>query len=160
VGRIRPEVTIAALSKKESAKSEESGPAKLRRSDTSRRNSSLEDKKPTRSKDSDHVDSTGKGRKDTTLQEPARFNDNNHADDMGRKYSPRKKSEKRTLFASQAEEAPESLRYPESKESTSEDSVAQEGTEGSMVKGCIETVDENASESEAQLGYFGLGLHD
>jgi hypothetical protein len=32
-------------------------------------------------------------------------------------------------------------------------------TEQSMAKGCIEPVDENASESEARLGYIGLGLH-
>src|SRR5208282_1913231 len=79
----------------------------------------------------------------------------------GRKDSPRQKSEKRTLFASQKEEASESLRYPESEGSASEDSVIQEGTEQSMAKGCIETVDdENASDLEMRLGYFGLGLHD
>jgi hypothetical protein len=95
---------------------------------------------------------------------------------MGKKDSPGKKSEKRTLFVSQTEEASESLRYPESNESTSEDSVTQGRTEssasyaepvtsvntmeGSMAKGCIEPVDENASELETRLGYFGLGLRD
>ena len=29
-----------------------------------------------------------------------------------------------------------------------------------MAKGSIEIVDDNRSESEVQLGYFGLGLHD
>jgi hypothetical protein len=47
----------------------------------------------------------------------------------GGKDSPGKQSEKRTLFASQTEEAPESLRYPESEKSTSEDSVTQGRTE-------------------------------
>ena len=103
-------------------------------------------------------------------------------DDAGqrRKDSPGRKLEKRTLFASQTEEASESLRYPESKESTSEDSVTQERTElsdkrtepvtsdntteQSMAKDCIETVDvdddERTSDLEMRLGYFGLGLHD
>ena len=89
------------------------------------------------------------------------------------------KLEKRTLFASQTEEASESLRYPESEKSTSEDSVTQgrtelsdkrtepvtsdNTTEQSMAKGCIETVDvddERTSDLEMRLGYFGLGLHD
>jgi hypothetical protein len=108
-------------------------------------------------------------------RKPARSNDKNHADDMGRNDSPRKTSEKRTLFVSQTEETSESLRCPESKESTSEDSVTQgrtessdsyaepvtsdSTTEGSIAKGCIETVN-NALELETRLGYFGLGLHD
>jgi hypothetical protein len=33
-------------------------------------------------------------------------------------------------------------------------------TEKSIAKGGIESVDENASESETRLGYFGLGLQD
>jgi hypothetical protein len=32
--------------------------------------------------------------------------------------------------------------------------------ERSMMKGCIETVEENASESGTRFEYFGLGLHD
>src|SRR5436190_20604655 len=88
--------------------------------------------------------------------------------------------EKRTLAASQTEEAPESLRYPESRRSTSEDSVTHEEaelsekrtepatsdniTEQPMAKGCIETVDvdndEETSDMDMRLGYFGLGLHD
>ena len=106
---------------------------------------------PTRSKG---VDDTGQGRKDSL--------------------------EKRILAASQTAEAPESLRYPESRRSTSEDSVTQERTELSekrtepvtnddtteqpMAKGCIETVDvdndEGTSDMDMRLGYFGLGLHD
>jgi hypothetical protein len=90
---------------------------------------------PTRSKGTKGVDGTGQGRKDSL--------------------------EKRILAASQTAEAPESLRYPELKESTSEDSVTQEETEQSMAKGCIETVDdERTSDLEMRLGYFGLGLHD
>ena len=112
---------------------------KLGRLDTSRRNGSAEDKELTGWKDKNPVNGIDKGRKD----------------------SPRWKSEKRTLFASQKEEASESLRYPESKESASKDSMTQEGTEQAMAKGCIETVDnENASNLEMRLGYFGLGLHD
>jgi hypothetical protein len=91
---------------------------------------------------------------------------------MGKMDSHGKKSEKRTLFISQTEETSESLRYPESNESTSEDSVTQgrmeasdlfaesvSTTEQSMAKDCIEPVDENALELEAGFGYFGLGLH-
>ena len=109
---------------------------------------------PTRSKGTKGVDGTGQGRKDSL--------------------------EKRTLAASQTAEAPESLRYPESRRSTSEDSVTQEETELSekrtepvtsddtteqpMAKGCIETVDvdndEGTSDMDMRLGYFGLGLHD
>ena len=58
---------------------------------------------PTRSKDTKGVDGTGQGRKDSL--------------------------EKRTLAASQTAEAPESLRCPESRRSTSEDSVTQGKTE-------------------------------
>ena len=117
----------------------------------STRRKSPKDKEPTQLKDTKGVDDTGQGRKDT----------------------PRKELEKRILFAS---EASESLRCPESEKSTSEDSVTQQRTESSdsctepvtsdsitetlIAKGCIETVDHNASESERRLGYFGLGLHD
>src|SRR5438552_11880548 len=133
-GKDKARSAIAALSTKELTKSEESGPMKPGRLDTSRRNGSAEDKEPTGWKDKNPVNGTDKGRKD----------------------SPRRKSEKRTLFASQKEEASESLRYPESKESASKDSMTQEGTEQAMVKGCIETVDnENASNLEMRLGYFG-----
>ena len=84
---------------------------------------------PTRAKDTKGVDGTGQGRKDSL--------------------------EKRILTASQTAEAPESLRCPESRRSTSEDSVTQKETELSekrtepvisddnteqpMAKGCIET---------------------
>ena len=114
-GKDKAGSTIAALSTKELAKLEESGPMKPGRLDTSRRNSSAEDKEPAGWKDKNPVNSTDKGRKD----------------------GPRQKSEKRTLFASQKEEASESLRYPESKESASKDSMTQEGTEQAMGKGCI-----------------------
>jgi hypothetical protein len=112
---------------------------------------------------------------------PAQPDDMNYADETGQKRdseSPlRKKFEKRTLFVSQKEEASESLRYPESKESTSKDSATQgrtessEGrtepvtsndlTEQSMPKGCIRTVaDDDISDMEVRLGYLGLGLQD
>jgi hypothetical protein len=85
---------------------------------------------PTRTKGTKGVDGTGQGRKDSL--------------------------EKRILAVSQTEEAPESLRCPESRRSTSEDSVTQKETElsekraepvnsddimESMAKGCIEIVD-------------------
>ena len=109
---------------------------------------------PTRSKGTKGVDGTGQGRKDSL--------------------------EKRILAASQTAEAPESLRYPESRKSTSADSVTQgraelsekrtepvtsdDTTEQSMAKVYIETVDvdndEGTSDMEMRLGYFGLGLHD
>ena len=88
------------------------------------------------------VDGTGQGRKDSL--------------------------EKRTLAASQTAEAPESLRYPESRKATSEDSVTQKEMElsekrtepvmndditgQSMVKGCIEIVDnESTTEPMAKV---------
>jgi ribonuclease HI len=113
------------------------------------------DKEPTQWKDMECVDNTGQERKD----------------------SPRTEFEKRTLFVSQKEETSESLCYPESKESISEDRVTPGRTEPSdsctepvtnnstaetsMAKGSIETFDDdNVSESEGtRLGYFGLGLH-
>jgi hypothetical protein len=131
-----------------------------------------------RTEKSEGSSSTDGVRRDNSPMErkPARSNDSNHAEDMGRKDSPGKTSEKRTLFVSQIEETSESLRYPESEKSTSEDRVTQGRTESSdsytepvksdsttersMAKGCIKTVDENASESEKRLGYFKLGLHN
>ena len=101
--------------------------------ESTRRNKSLKDMEPTPLEDMEHVEA-GQGRKD----------------------SPRKKSEKRTLAAFQTEEAPESLRCPGSRRSTSEDSVTQEEAELSekrtepatsdnttepMAKAYIETVD-------------------
>ena len=96
--------------------------------------------------------------------------------DQGRKDS----LEKRTLSASQTAEAPESLRYPESRRSTSEDSVTQKETKLSEKR--IEfvtrrqyngTIDDERlhrnrrrrrrqrmSDMDMRLGYFGLGLHD
>src|SRR6266496_894431 len=128
---------------------------KPRRLDASRRNESAKDKEPTRLEHIKDVDDAGHGRKD----------------------SPGKELEKRTLFASQTEEASESLRYPESEESRPEDRMTQGRTESSdscaepvtsdntteqsMAKGCIETVDdESTSDLEMRLGYLRLGLHD
>ena len=131
--------TIAALSTKELAKPE-LGPRKHGKSDTGRRNGPAEDRKPAGYKDKDPVNGTDKARgviaalaitegstrrnKSPKDKEPTRLKDMECVEaGQGRKDSPRKKSEKRTLVVSQTEEAPESLRYPESKESTSEDSV-------------------------------------
>ena len=171
--------TIAALSTKELTKP--NGPMKHGKSDTGRRNGSAEDRKPARSEDTNLVDGIGKGRKDAPVQELEKARDaiatlattdgsirrNKSPKDrmptrpkvtkgvdgtgQGRKDS----LEKRILAASQTAEAPESLRYPELKESTSEDSVTQEETEQSMAKGCIETVDdERTSDLEMRLGYL------
>jgi hypothetical protein len=131
-----------------------------------RRDSSPRDKRSVRSKDTTRMEPgpTKPGRSNARRNDspedsiPAMSKDSEHADGMGKKDSPGKKSEKRTLFVSQTEEASESLRYPESNESTSEDSVTQGRTESSdrypepvinnstmermMAKGCIETVGE------------------
>ena len=95
------------------------------------------------------------------------------------KDPPGKESEKRTLFVSLKEETSESLRYPESEGSTSEDCVTQEGMEGSMAKGCIGTITQGRAEEsmakgyietvapqdeimemERRLGYYGLRLQE
>ena len=161
--------TIAALSTTELTKP--NGPMKHGQSDTCRRNDSADDRKPARSKDTHLLD--GKGRKDAPVQEmkkardtiaalattkgsarrdkspkiPTRAKGTKGVDDTGQG---RKDSlEKRILTASQTEEAPESLRYPESRKSTSEDNVTQRSdntTEQRMTKGCIETVDVNNDE--------------
>ena len=62
------------------------------------------------------------------------------------KRSPEMELEKRTLVISQKEEVPESLRYPKSEESASEDCVTQE-KELSKEK-----------DLEMRLGYIGTGL--
>jgi hypothetical protein len=134
--------------------------------DGARRDNSPMDQRSARSKYSMRMDSgpTKPERSDARRNgspedgTSAMSNDSDHADDMGRMDSPGKEFERRTLFVSQTEETSESLRYPESKESTSEDSVTQGRTgpsdsytepvitEQSMAKGCIEPVsDENAS---------------
>jgi hypothetical protein len=165
---------IAAISTiKELAKP--NGPTKPGQTDAGKRYSSAEDAIPARSKDSNHAE--GKGNKNTPVQEleKARGTIELSTTGQGRKDS----LEKRTLFTSLKEEVLESLRYPESKESTSEDSVTQEETEISdnctepvtsddtteqpMAKGCIETVDvddERTSDLGMRLGYYGLGLHN
>ena len=160
------------------------------KSDAGRRNSSAEDRKPAGCKDKDPAKDMAKGtiaalsttkgstRRDKPPKdkEPTRLEDRKCVDDAGQRRtdSPRRKLEKRTLFASQTEEASESLRYPESKKSTSEDNATQERTERSdiiaepvrntteqtMAKGCIETVADKSSDLEVRLGYFGLGRHD
>lgn len=96
--------------------------------------------------------------------------------DQGRKDS----LEKRTLAASQTAEAPESLRYPESRKLISEDNVIQGRMKlskkrielvisdnimnQSMIKDYIEIVDVDIDEEmlnmNMRLEYFGLRLHD
>ena len=89
----------------------------------------------------------------------------------GERILPEKKLEKRTLFAFQTEEASESLRYPESEKSTSEESARQlkgrtelsdkrtesvisdNTTEQSMAKDCIETVDVDDDERTSDWDY-------
>ena len=139
---------IAALSTKELAKLE-LGPMRYGKSDAGRRNSSAEDRKPAGCKDKDPARDMAKGtiaalsttkgstRRDKPPKdkEPTRLEDRKCVDDAGQRRmdSPGMKLEKRTLFASQMEEASESLRYPESKKSTSEDSATQERTERSDI---------------------------
>ena len=155
-----------------------------------RKNDPAEDRKPARSKDTDHADATGykdqdpvkdtargaiatlattngSTRRSKSPRMPTRSKDTKGVDgtDQGRKDS----LEKRTLAASQTAEAPESLRYPESRRSTSEDSVTQEETELSEKRTEPATNDdttmdvdndEGTSDMDMRLGYFGLGLHD
>ena len=174
---------------------------KYGQTDTGSRNSPAEDRKPARSKDTDHADATGYKDKDSVKDTargaiatlattdgsarrsksprmPTRSKGTKGVDGTGQG---RKDSlEKRILAASQTAEAPESLRCPESRRSTSEDSVTQEEaelsekrtepatsdniTEQPMAKGCIETVDvdnnEGTLDMDMRLGYFGLELHD
>ena len=163
-----------------------------------RRNGSAEDRKPARSKDTDHADATGYKDKDpvrdtvrgaiATLatmdgstrrskspRMPTRTKDVDGTG-QGRKDS----LEKRILAASQTAEASESLRCPESRRSTSEDSVTQEEgelpekhtesaisddtMEQSMAKVYIGSIDvdndEGMSNMDMRFGYFGLGLCD
>ena len=145
-----------------------------------RRNSSAEDRKPARSKDTDHADATGYKDQDpvkdtargaiATLamtngstrrsKSPRMPTRTKGVDDTGQG---RKDSlEKRTLAASQTAEAPESLRCPESRRSTSEDSVTQQEAELSekRTEPATSDNDERTSEWDMRLGYFGLGLHD
>jgi hypothetical protein len=157
-----------------------------------RSNGSAEDRKPARSKDMDHAE--GKGRKAPVQElEKARGTIAALATTDGstrRSKSPRMPTrskgtkgtkgvdgtgqgrkdslEKRILAASQTAEAPESLRYPESRRSTSEDSVTQKEAElsekrtepatsdditgQSMAKGCIEMVsNDNTTEPMAKV---------
>ena len=185
--------TIAALSTKAPAKPNDS--MKHGISDTDRRNSSAEDtnagrkndpaedRKPARSKDTNHANGTGYKDKDpvrdtargaiATLATtdgstrrskssriPTRSKDTKGVDGTGQG---RKDSlEKRTLAASQTTETPESLRYPESRRSTSEDSMTQEEAElpEKRTESVISDNDEETSDMDMRLGYFGLGLHD
>ena len=70
--------------------------------------------------------------------------------------------EKRTLTTSQTMEAPESLHCPESRRSTSEDSVTQQEVELSekRTEPATSDNDEGTSNMDMRLEYFGLGLHD
>ena len=148
--------TITALSTKELAKLE-LGPMKHGKSDVGRRNSPAKDKKPARSKDTNHANDIDKERKNAPVQ----------------------KSKKRILTISQMEKVSESLYYPESKKSISEDNVIQgrmelsekhiefvinDNTKQSMTKDCIEIVDVDNNERilnmNMRLGYFGLRLYD
>ena len=127
----------SSLMNKKSAMSKDTLRMELDSTDSARRGSSPMDKKPARSKDTSRMESgpMKPGRSDARRNGfpedsiPAMSKDSDHADGMGKKDSPGKKSEKRTLFVSQTEETSESLCYPESNESMSEDSVTQRRTE-------------------------------
>ena len=166
-----------------------------------RRNGSAEDRKSARSKDTDHADATGykdkdpvkdkvrgaiatlattdgSARRSKSSRMPTRAKGTKDVDGIGQG---RKDSlEKRTLAASQTAKAPESLRYPESRKLTSEDSVTQgrmessekrtepvtnDITKQSMAKIYIETIavdndEERTLDLGMRFGYFGLGLYD
>jgi len=156
----KAERTKAALSTKGITKS--NGPPKHGISNAGRRNSSAEDRKSADCKGKDPAEDKGNkdapmqememarnaiatlattkesARRDRSLKVPTR-SEGVEGTGQGRKDS----LEKRTLFASQTKEALESLRYPESKRSTSEDNVTQKETEQAMAKGCIGTVDDD-----------------
>jgi hypothetical protein len=70
--------------------------------------------------------------------------------------------EKRILVTSQMEEVPESLRYPKSEESVSEDQVTQEEIELSNDANSrtIKVKDIIEEDLEVRLGYIGKGFHD
>ena len=109
-GKDKAGSTITALSIKELAKLE-LGPMRYGKSDAGRRNSSAEDRKPAGCKDKDPAKDMAKRstRRDKPPKdkEPTRLEDRKHVDDAGQRRtdSPGKKLEKRTLFASQTEEA-------------------------------------------------------
>ena len=126
-----------------------------------RRNSSAEDRKPARSKDTNHADVTGyedqdpvkdmargaiamlamtngSTRRSKSPRMPTRTKGVDDTD-QGRKDS----LEKRILAASQTAEAPESLRYPESRRSISEDNVTQKEAELSEKRTEPVTSDDN-----------------
>ena len=152
-------------------------------SDIDRKNDLAEDRKPARSKDTNHANTTEYKDKDpvrdtvrgaiATLvmtdrsirrskspRMSTRSKDTKDVDDTGQG---RKDSlEKRILAASQMTEAPESLRCPKSRRSTSEDNVTQKEMEQSKKR--IEPVacdnDEGSSNMDMRFGYFGLGLYD
>jgi hypothetical protein len=161
------------------------------KSDTGRRNSSVKDKKPAGYKDKDPTEDTardtitalatmkGLTKRNKSPKVPTRSEDKKGVDDTDQRR--KDSSRKPTLFASQTKEAPESLHYPESRRSTSENSVIQKETELSekrtepitsddtmeqpMAKGCIETInidndDKRMLDLGMRLGYFGLRLHD
>lgn len=69
--------------------------------------------------------------------------------------------EKRILSTSQMEEVSESLRYPKSVESVSEDQVTQEQMELSDDNSrTIEVKDTTEEDLEVRLGYVGTGFHN
>ena len=139
-----------------------------------------EDRKPARSKDTDHADVTGYKDQDP-VKDTARGAIATLATMDGstrRSKSPRMLTrmkgvdgtgqgrkdslEKRILAASRTAEAPESLRCPESRRSISEDSVTQQEAELSekRTEPATSDNDEGTSDMDMRLGYFGLGLHD
>ena len=166
-----------------------------------RRNNSVKDKKPAKSKDTNHADAieykdqdpvkdtirgaiatlamtNGSTRRSKFPRMPTQAKGTKDMDDTGQE---RKDSlEKCILAASQTTKAPESLRYPESRRSTSEDNVTQkeaelsekrtepvtndDNTKQSITKDCIEIIDvdndEGTSNMDMRFGYFGLRLHD
>jgi len=72
-----------------------------------------------------------------------------------------KELEKRILSTSQMEEVSESLRYPKSVESVSEDQVTQEQMELSDDNSrTIEVKDTTEKDLEVRLGYVGMGFHN
>jgi hypothetical protein len=153
---------IAALSTKTPAKP--NGYTKYEQT-AGRGNSSAENRIPARPKGIDHAEGEDLAEDKDPKDNMDKARDTKGMDDTGQGRND--SLEKRTIAVSQTEEAPESLRYPESRRSISEDSVILKETELSQKR--TETVDsddieivddEGTSELGTRLGYFGLGLHD
>jgi reverse transcriptase-like protein/integrase-like protein/gag-polyprotein putative aspartyl protease len=97
----------------------------------------------------------------SVIEAPVQLKELKKQNEIKKKESFETESEKRILFTSHTEEVPESLRYPKSEESASEDQVTQEQMELSCDDNkIIEIKDTIKEDLEVRLGYVGMGFHD